>query len=203
MQDSESRIQRPCQRGLRGRCVKRRTVRTRLLLRSVFCLLPFLSACHSRNNDPNAGLKATHVPYKGSAPAITDLIAGHVSYALETTAAVLPHVKAGKLKALAVTSPRRSISLPDVPTLAEAVGMTGFDVRAWIGFIAPAGIPREARTRLAAEVQKAVDAPEIKSRLIAAGLEPSDLTAEQFAEFLRMQSERFGAVIKAANIKVE
>jgi tripartite-type tricarboxylate transporter receptor subunit TctC len=150
-----------------------------------------------------AGLKATHVPYKGSAPAITDLIAGHVSYALETTAAVLPHVKAGRLKALAVTIPRRSISLPDVPTLAEAAGMAGFDVRAWIGFIAPAGIPREARTRLAAEVQRALDTPEIKARLVAAGLEPADLTPEQFAEFLKTQNERFGSIIKAANIKVE
>jgi tripartite-type tricarboxylate transporter receptor subunit TctC len=150
-----------------------------------------------------AGLKATHVPYKGSAPAVTDLIAGHVSYALETTAAVLPHVKAGKLKALAVTSPRRSVSLPEVPTLAEAAGMAGFDVRAWIGFIAPTGIPREARARLAAETQKAVESPEIKARLIAAGLEPADLTPEQFAEYLKSQGERFGAIIKAANIKVE
>jgi tripartite-type tricarboxylate transporter receptor subunit TctC len=150
-----------------------------------------------------AGLKATHVPYKGSAPAITDLIAGHVSYALETTAAVLPHVKAGKLKALAVTSPKRSISLPDVPTLAEAAGMAGFDVRAWIGFIAPTGIPREARARLAAETQKALENPETRSRLVAAGLEPGDLTPEQFADYLKMQGERFGSIIKAANIKVE
>ena len=150
-----------------------------------------------------AGLKATHVPYKGSAPAMTDLIAGHVSYALETTAAVLPHVKAGKLKALAVTSPKRSVSLPDVPTLQEAAGMAGFDVRAWIGFIAPTGIPREARARLAAETQKAVENPETKARLIAAGLEPGDLTPEQFAQFLKVQGERFGGVIKSANIKVE
>ena len=150
-----------------------------------------------------AGLKATHVPYKGSAPAITDLLAGHVTYTLETSAAVLPHVKAGRLKALAVSSAKRAIALPEVPTLAEAAGLAGFDMRAWIGFIAPAGIPREARTRLAAEVQKALETQETKSRLIAAGLEPGDLTPEQFADFLKVQGERFGGIIRAANIKVE
>ena len=150
-----------------------------------------------------AGLKATHVPYKGSAPAITDLIAGHVTYTLETSAAVLPHVKAGKLKALAVSSAKRAIALPEVPTLEEAAGLAGFDMRAWIGFIAPTGMPREARARLAAETQRVLESPLTRSRLVAAGLEPGDLTPDQFADFLRVQSERFGSIIKAANIKVQ
>ena len=150
-----------------------------------------------------AGLKATHVPYKGSSPAITDLLAGHVSYTLETSAAVLPHVKAGKLRALAVSSARRAIALPDVPTLAEAAGLAGFDMRAWIGFIGPTGMPREVRARLAAETQRVLESPATRSRLVAAGLEPGDLTPDQFADFLKVQGERFGSIIKAANIKVQ
>jgi tripartite-type tricarboxylate transporter receptor subunit TctC len=151
----------------------------------------------------SAGLKATHVPYKGSAPAMTDIIAGHVTYAFETSAAVVAHVKAGRLKAFAVSSAKRAIALPDVPTVAESAGLPGFDMRAWIGFIAPAGIPREARARLAAETQKVLANPDTRARLIAAGLEPGDLTPEEFAAFLKQQSERFGAIIKAGNIKVE
>ena len=151
----------------------------------------------------STGLKATHVPYKGSAPALTDIIAGHVTYAFETSAAVVAHVKAGRLKAYAVSSAKRAIALPDVPTVAESANLPGFDMRAWIGFIAPAGIPREARARLAAETQKVLANPETKARLIAAGLEPGDLTPEEFADFLKKQSERFAAIIKAGNIKVE
>ena len=150
-----------------------------------------------------ARLKATHVPYKGSAAAMTDIIAGHVTYAFETSAAVVAHVKAGRLKALAVSSAKRAIALPEVPTLVEAAGLQGFDVRAWIGFIAPAGIPREARQKLAAATQKSLETPEIRARLIAAGLEPGDLTPEEFADYMKKQGERFGAIIKAANIKVE
>ena len=151
----------------------------------------------------SANLKATHVPYKGSAPALTDIIAGHVTYAFETSAAVVGHVKAGRLKALAVSSAKRAIALPEVPTVEESANLPGFDMRAWIGFIAPAGIPKEARARLAAETQKVLANPETRARLIAAGLEPGDLTPEEFADFLRKQSERFGAIIKAGNIKVE
>jgi tripartite-type tricarboxylate transporter receptor subunit TctC len=88
----------------------------------------------------SANVKAIHVPYKGSGPAMTDLIAGHVSYAFETSAAVLGHVKAGRLKALGVSSAKRAIALPDVPPVAEAGNLPGFDMRAWIGFIAPTGI---------------------------------------------------------------
>jgi len=151
----------------------------------------------------SAKVKAIHVPYKGSGPAMTDLIAGHVSYAFETSAAVLGHVKAGRLKALGVSSAKRAIALPDVPPVAEAGNLPGFDMRAWIGFIAPTGVPREARMRLAAETQKALGLPETKAKLIAAGLEPGDLTPEEFAEFLKGQNDRFAAIIKQANIKLD
>jgi tripartite-type tricarboxylate transporter receptor subunit TctC len=150
-----------------------------------------------------AKLTATHVPYKGSAPAMTDLVAGHVTYAFETSAATAAHVKAGRLKALAVSSAKRTIALPEVQTVAETMNLPDFDMRAWIGFIAPTGIPREARARLAAEVQRALESPETRARLVAAGLEPGDLTPEQFAAYLKTQNERFAAIIKAANIKVE
>jgi len=150
-----------------------------------------------------ARVKAIHVPYKGSGPAMTDLIAGHVSYAFETSAAVLPHVKAGRLKALAVSSAKRAIALPDVPTVAEAANIPGFDMRAWIGFIAPTGVPKDARARLAAETQKVLETPATRDRLVAAGLEPGDLTPDQFAEFLKGQNDRFASIIKGANIKVD
>ena len=149
------------------------------------------------------GVTASHVPYKGSAPAVTDLIAGHVTYALETAAAVLPHVKAGKLKAFAVTSPSRSVIVPDLPTVTEAGQVADFDVRAWIGLVAPTGIPRDARTRLAAECQKAVHSPEVKEKLLAAGLEPDSMPMEEIAGYLRKVGERFGAVARQAKIRLD
>jgi tripartite-type tricarboxylate transporter receptor subunit TctC len=149
------------------------------------------------------GIQANHVPYKGSAPAITDLIAGHVSYAFETVASVLPHVKAGKLKAYAVSSPARSIILPELPTIVEAGNAADFDVRAWIGLIAPTGIPRDARLRLAAECQKAVQAADVKEKLLAAGLEPDSLPMDQIAGYLRKQGERFGEVARQAKIRLD
>jgi len=146
---------------------------------------------------------ATHVPYKGSSPALTDVIAGHVTYTFETSASVLAHVKAGKLKALAVSSAARALSLPEIPTLVEAVGYAGFDLRAWIGLVAPAGIPREARARLAAETQRALSTAEMKERLLGLGLEPSTLTAEEFGPFVKQQNERFGAIARQAKIQVQ
>jgi tripartite-type tricarboxylate transporter receptor subunit TctC len=146
---------------------------------------------------------ATHVPYKGSSPALTDVIAGHVTYTFETSASVLAYVKAGKLKALAVSSAARALSLPEIPTLVEAVGYAGFDLRAWIGLVAPAGIPREARARLAAETQRALSTAEMKERLLGLGLEPSTLTAEEFGPFVKQQNERFGAIARQAKIQVQ
>ncbi len=153
----------------------------------------------------NSSLKivATHVPYKGSAPALTDVIAGHVTYTFETSAAVLGHVKAGRLKALGVSSASRALSLPELPTVAEAASIPGFDLRAWIGLVAPAGIPREARARLVAESHKILDTAEMKERLLGLGLEPGGLTAEQFAEFVKTQNARFGAIARQADIKVQ
>jgi tripartite-type tricarboxylate transporter receptor subunit TctC len=151
----------------------------------------------------SAGIKATHVPYKGSAPAITDLVAGHVTYAFETTAAVLGHVKAGRLKAFAVSSDTRSTILPDLPTATEAGKLPDFDLRAWIGFVAPSGLPRDARSRLSAECEKALAAADVKERLMALGLEPPVVPSEDLATYLRKQGDRFGAIARQAKIKLD
>lgn len=151
----------------------------------------------------SAKLTATHVPYKGSAPALTDLIGGHVSYMIETTAAVMGHVKAGRLKALAVSGATRAIALPDLPTIAEAANLPDFDMRGWIGLMAPAGMPRDTRMRLAVEAQKVLEKPEVKERFLALGVEPSPLMLDEFSEYLKKQSDRYAAIAKQANIRLD
>lgn len=151
----------------------------------------------------SAKVTATHIPYKGSAPALTDIIAGHVTYTIETTAAVIGHVKAGRLKALGVSSGTRALAFPELPTLAEAGNMPGFDIRAWIGFVAPTGVPKDIRAKLAAESQKILDSAEMKEKLLAAGLEPSTQTPDEFADFVKKQNERFGAIARQANIRAQ
>jgi tripartite-type tricarboxylate transporter receptor subunit TctC len=151
----------------------------------------------------STNVSALHVPYKGSSPSITDLIGGRVAYTIETVAAVMPHVKAGKLRVLAVTSAQRASALPDVPTIAEAANLPGFDLRGWIGFLAPAGIPREARQRLATETQKIVESAEMRERFIALGLDPSPAVGDEFAGFMKRQGETYSAVAKSANIKLD
>ena len=150
-----------------------------------------------------AGLKARHVPYKGSAPAIADLIGGQISYTLETVASLSGHIKAGRLKVLGVTSGKRTAGLPDVPTLAEAAGIPGYDIGAWIGYAAPPGTPREITSRLAAEIGKAMQAPDLKERYLALGMDPASNTPEEMASFMRNEQQRYGSIIKNANIKVE
>jgi tripartite-type tricarboxylate transporter receptor subunit TctC len=115
---------------------------------------------------------------------------------------VLSHIKAGSLKAFGVSSESRSVILPDVPPIAEAGNLPGFDMRAWIGLVAPAGIPREVRQRLALECQKAVATPDVKERLLALGLEPG-LAPEDLADYLRKQGERFGAIARQAKIRLD
>ena len=151
----------------------------------------------------STGVTATHVPYKGSAPALTDVVAGHVTYTFETSSAVLGHVKAGRLKALGVSSARRAAALPDLPTIAEAGNLSGFDMRAWIGLLAPAGVPREMRMRLAAECQKALEATEMRDRFLTLGLEPAELMPDEFADFLRKQNDRYASIARQANIKLD
>ena len=150
-----------------------------------------------------AGLKARHVPYKGSAPALTDLMGGQIDYAMETVASLSGHIKAGRLKALGVTSARPTAALPDVPPLAEAANIPGYDIGAWIGYAAPAGTPADVRAKLAAEIHKAMQAPELKEKYVALGMDTASNTPEQMGAFLKREQERYGTIIRNANIKIE
>jgi tripartite-type tricarboxylate transporter receptor subunit TctC len=150
-----------------------------------------------------AQLKARHVPYKGSAPALTDIMNGQVDYTIETVASVVNHVKSGRLKTFGVSFARPATGMPGVPTLAEAANLPGYDIGAWIGYSAPAGTPREVLTRLSAEIQKAMLASDLKERYLALGLEPASMAPDEMAAFLRKEQDRYGSIIKGANIKLE
>ena len=150
-----------------------------------------------------AGLKARHVPYKGSAPALSDLMGGQIDYTIETVASLAGHIKNGKLKVLGVTSGKRTSALPDVPTLAEAASIPGYDIGAWIGYAAPPGTPKEVAAKLSSEIAKAMQAPDLKERYLALGMEPASNTPDEMAAFLSKEQARYGSIIKNANIKVE
>ena len=142
-----------------------------------------------------------HVPYKGNVPAITDLLGGQTSMIFATMPTVLPHVRAGKLRPLAVLGTARSPALPDVPTVAESV--PGFEVSNWIGLFGPAGMPPVIVARLNAEVQKIMRSPEIQKRLETEGAKFIPMTPEQFAMFQKAELGKWAKTIKDANIKVD
>jgi tripartite-type tricarboxylate transporter receptor subunit TctC len=148
------------------------------------------------------GLTLQHVPYKGSAPAMMDLMAGRIDIMFDNIPLPLPHIKAGKLRALAVTAAQRSAVLPDMPTLAEA-GVKGFDVSSWYGIYAPAGLPRELVQRLNTAFNEALRTPEIRDQLSAQGWAVTGGTPEQFGAFARAEQERWATVVKTANVRVE
>jgi len=142
-----------------------------------------------------------HVPYKGNVPAITDLLGGQTSMIFATMPTVLPHVRAGKLRPLAVLGTARSPALPDVPTVAESV--PGFEVSNWIGLFGPAGMPSAIVARLNAEVQKIMRSPEIQKRLETEGAKFIPMTPDQFATFQKAEIAKWAKTIKDANIKVD
>jgi tripartite-type tricarboxylate transporter receptor subunit TctC len=150
-----------------------------------------------------AGIKARHIPYKGSAPAITDILNGQVDYMVETVASLVSHIRSGRVKALGVSTARRAAALPDVPTLIEAAGLPDYDVAAWIGYAVPSATPREVVARLSAEIQKALQSPDLREKLLNAGLDPVESTPDQLVAFMRKEQERYAAVIKSANIKLD
>ncbi|HYG54923.1 MAG TPA: tripartite tricarboxylate transporter substrate binding protein [Burkholderiales bacterium] len=151
-----------------------------------------------------AGLKGVrHVPYKGSVPALTDVMNGNVSYAIETVAATMSHIKSGKLKTFGVTTARRAGALPDVPTLAEAGSLPDYDAAAWIGYAAPANTPKDVLNRLAGEMKKVLETQELKDRLISLGLDARPSTPDEMNAYLKREQERYAKIIKDANIKVE
>jgi tripartite-type tricarboxylate transporter receptor subunit TctC len=149
-----------------------------------------------------AGIQARHVPYKGSAPALTDVINGNVDFAMETVAATQGHIKSGKLKAYGVSTARRTGAMPELPPLGEAAGLP-YDAAAWIGYAAPAGTPREVLARLSSEMQKLLATDELKARLVSLGLDAVSSTPEEMATFMKREQERYGSIIKSQNIKVE
>jgi len=148
------------------------------------------------------GTDIVHIPYKGGAPAIGDLIAGNVELMFESTNSIAPHVRAGRVRALAVTGLKRSISLPEVPTLVEA-GVPGYEVNAWSGVIAPAGLPRPILDKLNKAINAAIVAPETQQRFEQLGSEGGGGTPEEFAELIRRDSAKWADVVKRSGAKID
>jgi tripartite-type tricarboxylate transporter receptor subunit TctC len=147
-----------------------------------------------------AGISLSHVPYKGGAPAITDVLAGQLPLVAVNAVEVLPHVKAGKLRVLAALSAERVATLPDAPTIAES-GFPGFEASVWHAFIAPKGTPPAVVERLKTEIHKALAAPDVKERLTGLGAVVSPTTPAELATMVRAEHERYGRLIREANIK--
>ena len=149
-----------------------------------------------------AGVSMAHVPYRGSGPAMVDLMGGQVQIAFETASSVIPHVKSGKLRALAVLSARRNPQLPDVPTMAEA-GVPGIEMSAWYGVYMPAATPPAVQQRLHDSVNQVLAMPETRKRLEAIGAEVTPMSQAQFAQFHQAENARYAAIIKKNHISVE
>ncbi len=149
-----------------------------------------------------AGVKTQHVPYKGAAQAMTDVISGNVDLYMSSVPTLLGHIKQGKVRALAVTSARRVDDLPDVPTINES-GYKGFDAVTWFGLLAPAGTPKDVVAKLNAEFDKALKQPELAKRLGDEGADPAGGTPEQFAALIKDEIPRWGKVVKESGAKVD
>ena len=147
-------------------------------------------------------LDMTHIPYTGSGPAIIDVIGGQVPLTFESMIPIIPQIKGGKLRALAVTSAKRSALLPNVPTLNES-GVPGFEATAWYGVVAPANVPRDIIAKLNEGMLKAIRMPDVKQRLDEMGSDPVAGTPEQFGTLIRNETSKWGAVIKAAKVKLD
>ncbi|MFT3718439.1 tripartite tricarboxylate transporter substrate binding protein [Pseudorhodoferax sp.] len=148
------------------------------------------------------GLDMQHIPYKGSTLAHPDLMSGRVSIMFDTLAATSAHIKGGKLRALAVTTPQRLAALPDVPTVAES-GLPGYETSTWGGLLAPAGTPAPVVAKLAAETTRILALPDVRERMLAAGVEPVGGTPAQFSAFIQSEMVKWGKVAKAAGIQPE
>jgi tripartite-type tricarboxylate transporter receptor subunit TctC len=152
-----------------------------------------------------SGVKFTHIPYKGSGPAIQDVIGGQVDMMFDTTVVAGPHIQSGKLRAIAVTSAKRLASMPDVPTVAESgvPGLQDFEVVSWQAIFVPAGTPAPVVDRLHTEIRKILATPEMQDKLKGFGMEPTDLSTAQIAAFQKAEVEKWAQVIKAAGIKAD
>ncbi|WP_241132355.1 Bug family tripartite tricarboxylate transporter substrate binding protein [Achromobacter insuavis] len=148
------------------------------------------------------GVQMTHIPYRGSGPAMVDLMGGQVQIAFETASSVIPHIKSGKVRALAVLSARRNPQLPDVPTMAEA-GVSGVEMSAWYGIYMPGNTPAAVQQRVHDSVNAVLAMPETRTRLLAIGADISPMSQAQFAQFHQAENQRYAAIIKKNHISVE
>jgi tripartite-type tricarboxylate transporter receptor subunit TctC len=150
------------------------------------------------------GTYMVHFPYRGSGPALLDLIGGTMDLMFDNLPSALPHIKSGKLRALAVTSAQRSAALPELPTIAETGGaVTGFDASSWFGLFAPAGTPMEIVNRIQQETAKAFHAPVFKERLLSQGAIPGGQPPAEFAKFIAAETKKWAQVVKASGAKVD
>jgi tripartite-type tricarboxylate transporter receptor subunit TctC len=150
-----------------------------------------------------SGTYMVHIPYRGSSPALLDLMGGSMDVMFDNLPSSMPHIKSGKLKALAVTSAQRSAALPDTPTIEEAAGLKGYEASSWFGLLAPAGTPPEVITRLQQETATALKAPAIAERLQAQGAIPSGNTPQEFARHIEVEHKKWAGVVKASGAKVD
>jgi tripartite-type tricarboxylate transporter receptor subunit TctC len=148
------------------------------------------------------GTDAVHIPYKGGAPATQALLAGDTQFMFDNLANAMAQVKGGKLRALAVTTAKRSSLAPDLPTMAEA-GLPGFDISTWYGLFAPAGTPSAIVAKWNADVTKILNAPDVRARFVADGAEPAPDTPEQFSQFIAAELAKYARIVKASGAKVD
>lgn len=150
-----------------------------------------------------AGIRLTHIPYRGSAPAMADLIAGNVKLMFDSMAAALPHIRASRVRALGVTSPARMPQAPEVPTVAEAANLPGFEAFGWAGLIAPANTPAPVVARLSEEALSALQSPAITARIVELGGAPAPMLPDAFSRFIREEVEKWRAVAQAGNVRLD
>lgn len=149
-----------------------------------------------------AGIDLVHIPYKGSGPGITDLVGGQVPIMFDSVTSALPHIKSGRAKVIAVTTAERIAQLPDVPTVAES-GYPGFEGVGWSGIVLPAATPREIVERVSADIQKLLNDPQLRERMLDRGGIPDPRTPQEYAAFLRSEIEKWAQVAKAANVRLD
>ncbi len=149
-----------------------------------------------------AGVNLVHVPYKGTGQAVTDLLAGHVDLMFAPAQTVMPYVQAGKLKALATTGAKRSARLPELPTVAES-GLPGYEAVGWFGLLAPAATPPAVVAKLSADARRALQAPEVREKMLDLGTDPAGDTPEEFARFIRADQLKWSTLMKQAGIAIE
>jgi tripartite-type tricarboxylate transporter receptor subunit TctC len=149
------------------------------------------------------GTYMVRLPYRGSAPAIIDLLAGNTNVMFDNLPSALPHIKSGRLKALAVTSRTPSGALPGVPTVEEAGNLKGFDASSWFGLFAPAGTPRAVVDKVQSDVAKVLAMPEIRERFLSQGAEPGGNTPDEFAAFIKAEADKWARVVKVSNARVD